>query len=105
MGNLMPGQNLSLPPPYVIGFSAAGESAEARIDQLTRTITVYRRQQAPPVTTATWTLYPRNARAEIGSQPLVSGTTEINLTGDILIKLTAPDGTLNKWKIVIVPLL
>jgi hypothetical protein len=100
MGNLLPGQNLAVPPPYVIAFAVAGETA--RIDQLSRTITLERNRTAGTRTKASWTLFPQDTRAQIGTQTLVSGLTEINFTGTTTLNLTAPDGAQSTWQIVTV---
>jgi hypothetical protein len=99
MGNLLPGQNLDVPPPYVVAFAMAGEAAPARIDQLTRTITVYPDQRHATKARATWTLHPRLTRAEMGGRTLASGSDEIDLAGAYTLKLTAPDGATNTWQL------
>lgn len=102
MGNLLPGQNLKMPPPYVISFAVAGETAPARIDQLTHAITIYRSRTSAASATARWTLYPRDTRAETGKRTLVSGSTEIGFTETTTLSLTAPNGAKNIWQIVTV---
>jgi hypothetical protein len=101
MGNLLPGQNLGVPPPYVISFAVAGEAGPARIDQLTRTITVYPGKAS--VTKATWALHPRLTRAEIDGRTLAGGSAEIDLAGASILKLTAPDGATDTWQLVTSP--
>jgi hypothetical protein len=100
MGNLLPGQNFKLAPPYVISFALAGESAPARIDQSTRTITVYRRPASPAGATARWTLFPQDARAEHGTRTLVSGATEIDFARITTLRLITPNGATDDWRIL-----
>jgi hypothetical protein len=40
MGNVLPGQNCEIPPPYLLSFQFAAPDASARINYFTRTITV-----------------------------------------------------------------
>ena len=103
MGNLLPGQNLEVPPPYAISFAVAGESGPARIDQLTRTITVYPGKAPATKVRITWTLHPRLTRAEIDGRTLAGGSAEIDLAGASTLKLTAPDGATNTWQLVTSP--
>jgi hypothetical protein len=103
MGNLLPGQNLGVPPPYVISFAMTGEAGPARIDQLTHTITVDPGKVPATMGKAAWTLHPRLTRAEIDGHSLASGSAEIELTGASTLKLTAPDGATNTWQLVISP--
>jgi hypothetical protein len=103
MGNLLPGQNLGVPPPYVISFAAAGEAGPARIDQLTRTITVYPGKAPATKVKAAWTLHPRLTRVEIDGRIFASGPGEIDLAGASTLKLTAPDGATNTWQLVTSP--
>lgn len=103
MGNLLPGQNLEVPPPYVISFAVAGESVPGRIDQLTRTITVYPGKAPATKARTTWTLHPRLTRAEIAGRTLADGSGEIDLTNASTLKLTAPDGATNTWQLATSP--
>ena len=100
MGNLLPGQNLELPPPYVVAFAVGGEAGPARIDQLTRTITFFPARAPATKTRATWTLFPQLTRVEIGGRALVSGADQIDLTSPSTLKLTAPNGATNNWRLV-----
>jgi len=99
MGNLLPGQNLKVSPPYVISFAAAGETAPPRIDQLSRTITVYPGRTRANGIRASWNLYPRSTRIDIDGQVLASGSAEIKLADVGTLRLTAPDGTANTWQL------
>ncbi|HVT72341.1 MAG TPA: hypothetical protein VHD61_04340 [Lacunisphaera sp.] len=96
-GNLLPGQNLSVPPPYVIAFSVGGETAPARIDPLTRTVVVALPPAAGAVP-ATWELYPRDSVVECRGRPAGPGT-QLDLTRPAALMLTAPDGTRATWTI------
>jgi hypothetical protein len=100
MGNLLPGQNLPVRPPYVLAFAVAGETAPARIDQLTRTIRIFPGRF--PAAPTTWTLHPRNTSLEIAGQQRVSGD-EIETGHFMKLRLTAPSGTQNDWQVVCLP--
>jgi hypothetical protein len=97
MGSLLPGQNLELPPPYVVAFAVTGEAAPARIEQLTRVITIYPGEGHSTRVRATWTLHPRLTRVESGGRTLANGADEIDLAGASTLKLTASDGATNTW--------
>ena len=98
-GNLLPGQNLHVRPPYVLSFALAGETAPARIDQLARTITVFPGRTSADGSAAIWTLHPRNTLVEINGRPVASGTG-IDFRPGTTLGLTAPDGVKNNWQIV-----
>jgi len=100
MGNFLPGQNLPTPPPYVLSFSVAGESAPARIDQLTRTITLCLKPALTKAVT-TWTLYPRDTRVKLGPAQLASGSA-LDLSRSATLNLTTREGTGNPWQIVVI---
>ena len=99
MGNLLPGQNLTVPPPYVITFAVAGETTPARIDQLSRTITVDGHRASAMHTTARWTVYPRSTRAEMDGRPISGNTTDIDLDTTTTLVLIAPNGATSHWHI------
>jgi len=98
-GNILPGQNFELPPPYVVAFSAAGENAPARIDQLARTITIY-----PPRATARvrvhWILHPRASHVELTGRE-ITDNAEIGLAPETTLALTAPDGAHDNWRLLV----
>jgi len=99
LGNILPGQNLEVPPPYVLAFAVDGETAPARIDQLTRTITV--RPPAAGRTRARWTLHPHGTRLAASGQGSADDTGELDLSQPAPLTLTAPDGRTNTWTIVV----
>jgi hypothetical protein len=99
MGNLLPGQNLDVPPPYVVAFAVAGEAVPARIDQMTRTITVYPGDGHSTKVRVRWTLYPQLTRVELSGRTLACETEEIDLASSSILRLTAPDGATNTWRL------
>ena len=99
LGNLLPGQNLPVRPPYLLAFALAGETAPARIDQLTRTVTVFPGGPPAPGAPATWTLHPQGTLAAIDGRPVASGTG-LEVGAALTLTLTAPDGATNDWRIV-----
>lgn len=96
MGNLLPGQNLVVPPPYVLSFSVTGETAPARIEQLTRTITVF---PSTSRATARWTSHPRDSQTTIGDEASGRSPAEIDFSKATILRLTAPDGAQSQWTI------
>jgi hypothetical protein len=101
MGNLMPGQNLAVPPPYVLTFAVAGVKTPAHIDQLRRTITVrLPTLDARVQLAASWALYPRETRVAIGAHAAGGGGAEIAAAGTTELQLTAPDGATATWRVV-----
>ena len=102
MGNLLPGQNLAVAPPYVIAFAVAGEAAPARIDQLARTISVRIGVAAGErKAVAAWQLYPADARVTFDGRPVASGSGGIDLTAATDLTLTAPDGATSVWHVAV----
>ncbi len=100
MGNLLPGQNLTPPPPYVLSFVVAGGTQPARIDQLTRSITVPAAGTAASgPRTANWTVYPAATSASVDGRPVASGTLRLDLVRPLELKLTAPDGASSIWHV------
>jgi hypothetical protein len=99
MGNLLPGQNLKVAPPYVISFALAGEAAPARIDQLARTVTVYPGRARAARAKASWILHPRSTRLDFDGQALGSSSAEIPIAGAATLALTGPDGSANTWRL------
>lgn len=101
LGQILPGQNLEVPGPYVLSFLARDTPAHAVIDHLTRTITVPRPvdRRAAKSVTATWTTHPRDARVTVNGQPAPEPST-IDLTDTTRLTLTAPDGRSSTWTIV-----
>jgi len=102
MGNIMAGQNLEVPPPYVLAFAVVGEREPARIEQLTRTITVYPSTSVrAAIVTANWTLYPADARVEANGRAGAHGASQIDLANNATLALIAADGAVSRWHIVV----
>jgi len=100
LGNLLPGQNLTVPPPYVTAFAIEGEIAPAQIDQLTRTITIFP-ARTPENSRVKFdcTAYPRNTRAALDGHPVSVTEPVINRTLTSFLRLTAPDGSTDDWTV------
>lgn len=96
MGNLLPGQNLEVPPPYILTFQVAGEKKPALIDQLTRTIVISAESRDAAIS---WRAYPKLSRITIDGQPNESGNPA-PLRATSLLTLTAPNGSTSTWKIL-----
>lgn len=97
LGDILPGQNFELPPPYLVAFQVAGETAPARIDQLTRTITIHLSGIAPG-SSAHWQLHPRDTRITLAGRTLAAGDT-LSFASDLVLDLAAPDGSHNQWRV------
>lgn len=87
MGDLLPGQNLTVPPPYLLSLSFSGRPA--RIDQYTRTITLPAGDLAGPVE---WRTHPRAAR-------LTLDKNESDWRKASRLSLTAADGSTSTWRV------
>ena len=99
MGNVLPGQNLEVPPPYILTIVVDRETAPARIDQLTRTIVLH-----PPAAgraRAHWTLFPRGTRVRTAGYAIEGGAGELDWKQPAPLVLTAPDGRTSTWTVVI----
>ena len=85
LGTLLPGQNLSVPPPYLVALSFAGRIA--RIDPFARTVTL---PAADPAGPAVWRTLPADAQLDLGG---ASWSQVAQLT------LKAPDGATSSWTV------
>jgi hypothetical protein len=92
LGNIWPGQNFELPPPYVLTCVATGETAPVRIDQLSRTITVSVPRSKAQLD---FTFYPRETQIE----GLGRTTAVVDLTSPLDLSLVAPDGARATWHV------
>lgn len=97
MGNILPGQNLSVSPPYLIELRIEGQAEPVRIDQYHRTITL-----AVPANAsrATWKTHPRNSRLEIAGRSFSGRSGTVDLTAIDSLTLIAPDGAQSAWRVV-----
>lgn len=93
MGNLRPGQNLAVAPPYVIAWHLAGERAPAEIDQLARTVTLFPASQDARLEPAACELFPRETQVEFAAAADGATTKSSGRTAT----LTAPDGRQSLW--------
>lgn len=90
LGNMLPGQNLSLPPPYLLGCNAP-----ARIDQLTRTITF----DLPTLPgDLRWTTFPAGSRVVIENP--VEPSSSPAAQKEFVAHVTAPNGATTRWQVV-----
>jgi hypothetical protein len=100
MGQIMPGQNLEAPPPYVLSFEFAGRPARSRIDYLTRTITL--EVPAPVEVTslvACFTIFKPNSRIFVGDTEQASGKTPNDFTSPLTYTIRSSDGSSNTWTV------
>lgn len=95
-GSPLPGQNLRMPPPYVVAFSAAGETNPTRIDQLRHEIRV----TAPPgATTVLWTTFPAGCAITLDGDPVTAQQASLSTTAEHRLALTH-HGHTTVWTIV-----
>jgi hypothetical protein len=85
LGSLLPGQNLSVPPPYLVALSFAGQIAH--IDPFARTITL---PAADPAGPAVWRTLPAGAQLDLGG----AGWSQV-----AQLTLTSPDGATSRWTV------
>jgi hypothetical protein len=81
MGNLLPGQNLERPAPYLLAYVLPDGTA-ARIDQWERTVEL---PSGRPDPAATWRAWPAGSKSKVEGKVLT---------------LSAPDGRTTTWRIV-----
>ncbi|MCR6655681.1 MAG: hypothetical protein NVV63_07655 [Opitutus sp.] len=94
MGNVLPGQNFDLAPPYVVEAALADEVRPARIDQLTRTIEVFPLRAAAQQTLR-WRAFPQGTKSASGDAASVT----IDLRKPQTLELVAPDGRGSTWQV------
>lgn len=100
MGNVLPGQNLEVPGPYVLTFTVEGTPAPAEIDHLTRTITVPRPKVRPHAARVNWSVHPRDTRVHVQPEAATATDATVDLTDTTRLILTAPDGQTATWTVV-----
>lgn len=97
MGDLLPGQNLHVPPPYLLRFSISGEKASVGIDQLARTVTISRQRALPTKAKISWRAFPKDCALTLDEKPLPEDEAE--LSSGTRLQLTAPDGRRSEWRV------
>lgn len=97
MGNILPGQNLSVPPPYLIELRIDGQPAPVRIDQFHRTITLTGSEGAAR---ATWKTHPHDSKLVCAGRTFGGGDGTFDLTAVESVTLVAPDGAQSTWRVV-----
>ncbi len=102
MGNVLPGQNCEIPPPYLIRLALSGVKSEARIDYFTHRIFL----SAPSGTdlrqlVSSFEVYPRGTKVFIDGKEQTSGTTCQDFSKPLSLRLIAPDGASNTWTVLI----
>jgi len=101
LGNVLPGQNCEVPPPYLISFGFAGAAATARIDYFTRTVRV-----AVPSTgdakhlVPQFTVFPPKTRALVADVEQQSGQMVLDFSSPVTYRLVGPDGAANLWTVM-----
>jgi hypothetical protein len=102
MGNVLPGQNCEIPPPYCLSFQFAEPDASARIDYFTRTIAVTVPASANLTKLVpTFTVFERGTRVVVNGAEQSSGRSGHDFTRPVVYELVAPDGTTTSWKVIV----
>jgi hypothetical protein len=96
MGNLLPGQNLHVPPPYLLALTLEGSAGAVRIDPYTRTVKL---PISPSAVRATWRTHPANSRLTVGERNFSGGSGELDLRNIRSLTVTAPNGTSSTWRL------
>jgi len=97
MGNLLPGQNLSTPGPYLIGLEFKEQSSPPLIDPFLRTIVL---TDPHLKSNAAWKIHPRGSSLINDGRTLAGGRGVIDLSSSDSITLVAPNGTSSVWRII-----
>jgi hypothetical protein len=103
MGNVLPGQNCEIPPPYLLSFQFAAPDASARINYFTRTIAITvpasanLTKLAPPPFTA----FERNTRILVDEAEQFSGRSSHDFSRPVSYRLVTRDGTTTSWNVVV----
>lgn len=95
-GSLRPGQNLTVPPPYLVDLNLAGQPGAVRIDPYFRTITLPATRS--PVH-ATWRTLPAGAKLTLGAATFAEPAGELDLREARSLTLTLPDGRTTTWQL------
>jgi hypothetical protein len=102
MGNVLPGQNCEISPPYMLSFCFVGSSESGRIDYFSRTIRVPAPQRSNLKRLAPkFAVFRRETRVTVGGIDQVSGQTENDFTSPVVYHLVTPDGVTNDWRVVV----
>lgn len=102
LGNVLPGQNCEIPPPYLLSFQFKNPAASARIDCLTHTVAI-----AVPSSVdvsklvPTFTVFERGTRVLVNGAEQISGRSSGDFTRQTVYRLVAPDGTTADWNVLV----
>jgi hypothetical protein len=102
MGNVLPGQNCEIPPPYVTSFQFGGPAASGRIDYFTRTISIV----VPPGTglkriAPHFTVFRPETRVLVDGVEQVSGQTVRDFSSPVVYRLVSPDSAATDWTVLV----
>ena len=93
MGDILPGQNCEIPPPYLMAFRFPQAAAAIRTDYLNRTIDAV----VPPAAAldrlvAEFTVFRPGTRVWVGDREQMSGRTATDFSKPVVYRLVSPDG-------------
>ncbi len=102
MGNVLPGQNCEIPPPYVTSFRFTRPAASARIDYFTRTIRIASPagsdlKRIAPV----FTVFKPETRVIVDGVEQVSGRTIHDFSSPVVYHLVSPGGAATAWTVAV----
>lgn len=94
LGDLLPGQNLTQPPPHLLALSIGGQAA--RIDPFLRTVTLPASAAGP----VTWRAHPKRTQILFGTRSSASPANDANAAKATELSLLAPDGAMSTWRVL-----
>ncbi len=102
MGDVLPGQNCEVPPPYLMDFRFPGAAATVQTDYLNRTISVI----VPPAAAADrlvaeFTVIRPGTRVWVGDIEQTSGRTAGDFSKPVVYRLVAPDGATAEFTVTV----
>ncbi len=102
MGNVLPGQNCEIPPPYVTSFRFVEPAASAKIDYFTRKISL-----VVPAGSDLKRLVPRFTVFRPETRVLVDGAEQTkwqtiqDFSSPVVYQLVSPEGAATAWTVVV----
>jgi hypothetical protein len=94
LGDLLPGQNFHLPPPYLLALTIGGHAA--RIDQGERTVTLPAGAAGPMM----WRTHPKRTQLLFGTRSSAAPAGDPGAMKATELTLLAPDGSISTWRIL-----
>jgi hypothetical protein len=102
MGNVLPGQNCEIPPPYLTSFRFAEPAGATKIDYFTRKISLVvpagsdLKRLAPR-----FTVFRPETRVLVDGKEQASGQTLQDFSSPVVYRLVSPDGATADWTVIV----